>query len=205
MTIAKKSVAIIALLMTASVLFACEKDDGKEKSIEEKSGQNETIANPYALFETSMGNFKIELFRDKAPITADNFIKLAENGFYDGLIFHRVIERFMIQGGCPQGSGRGGPGYAIPDEFHPALRHNSAGILSMANAGPNTGGSQFFITLAATPWLDNRHSVFGKVVEGMDTVRKIGAVRTGAQDRPVNNVVIRRVRIEHSTEDAEKE
>ena len=148
------------------------------------------MANRHAQFKTSKGDFKLELFEDKAPITTGNFIKLAEDGYYNGLIFHRVIDGFMIQGGCPQGSGRGGPGYTIQDEFHPELKHSSPGILSMANAGPNTGGSQFFITLVETAWLDGRHAVFGQVVEGMEVVSTIGSVPTGAQDRPREDVVI---------------
>jgi peptidyl-prolyl cis-trans isomerase A (cyclophilin A) len=148
------------------------------------------MANRHAEFKTSKGDFKLELFEDKAPITTGNFIKLAEDGYYNGLIFHRIIDGFMIQGGCPQGSGRGGPGYTIQDEFHPELKHSGPGILSMANAGPNTGGSQFFITLAATAWLDGRHAVFGQVVEGMDVVSSIGSVPTGAQDRPREDVVV---------------
>ena len=154
------------------------------------------MANRIAHFETTEGEFRIELFEDKAPITTRNFIDLAQNGFYDGVIFHRVIDGFMIQGGDPTGTGRGGPGYTIPDEFHPDLRHDGEGVLSMANAGPNTGGSQFFITLAATPWLDRRHSVFGRVVEGMEVVRRIGRVPTGPGDRPVRDVVMKKVTIE---------
>lgn len=159
------------------------------------------MPNPIASVKTNHGDIRIELFEDKAPITAKNFITLAEKKFYDGVIFHRVIDGFMIQGGDPTGTGRGGPGYQIKDEFHPELRHTDAGILSMANAGPNTGGSQFFITLAATPWLDNKHAIFGKVIEGMDVVRKIGKVQTGAADRPSSNVVMERVRIEQSAPD----
>ena len=129
--------------------------------------------NRIARFETSKGTFDIELFEDKAPKTTENFIKLVEKGFYDGLIFHRVIDGFMIQGGCPKGNGTGGPGYTIPDEFHPDLRHSGEGILSMANAGPNTGGSQFFITFVPTKSLDGVHTALGRVVKGFDVLAKI--------------------------------
>jgi peptidyl-prolyl cis-trans isomerase A (cyclophilin A) len=151
--------------------------------------------NSMAVFETSMGTFKVELFEDKAPRTAQNFISLVNKGFYNGLIFHRVIDGFMIQGGDPKGNGTGGPGYVIPDEFHKDLKHTGAGMLSMANAGPNTGGSQFFITLDATPWLDGKHAIFGKVVEGLDVVKAIGKVKTGAQDRPQTDVVMKKITI----------
>jgi cyclophilin family peptidyl-prolyl cis-trans isomerase len=153
------------------------------------------MANPVATFDTSMGSFQIELFQDRAPSTTANFMELAGKNFYDDLVFHRVIDGFMIQGGCPEGSGRGGPGYAIKCEFHPELRHDAEGILSMANAGPNTGGSQFFITLDATPWLDNRHAVFGRVVEGLEVVRAIGSTPTGSGDRPKTDVKIHTVRV----------
>ncbi len=152
--------------------------------------------NRTAKFQTTLGEFTVELFEDKAPVTTKNFIDLAEKGFYDGVVFHRVIKGFMIQGGDPQGTGRGGPGYTIKDEFHRDLRHDGPGILSMANAGPNTGGSQFFITLAATPWLDGKHAVFGKVTDGMDIVEKIGATPVGPGDRPKQDVKIERVSIE---------
>ena len=151
--------------------------------------------NPTARFDTSKGSFDVEVFEDKAPVTARNFLDLARKGFYDGTIFHRVIDGFMIQGGDPTGTGRGGPGYQIKDEFGAGLRHTGEGILSMANAGPNTGGSQFFITLAATPWLDNKHAIFGKVMGGMDIVRAIGKVPTGAADRPREDVVIRKIEV----------
>ena len=153
------------------------------------------MANRHAHFVTSKGEFRLELFEDKAPITTANFIKLAEDGFYNGLVFHRVIANFMLQGGCPQGSGMGGPGYKIQDEFHPELKHDGPGVLSMANAGPNSGGSQFFITLVPTDWLDGRHSVFGKVVEGMDVVNDIGQVATDPRDRPTEDVVMQTVSI----------
>ena len=122
-----------------------------------------------ATFETSRGPIKIELYPDKAPLTVANFVNLAKRGFYDGLNFHRVIADFMIQGGCPEGSGRGGPGYRFEDETTNGVRHER-GVLSMANAGPNTNGSQFFITHVPTPWLDGKHTVFGKVTEGLDVV-----------------------------------
>ena len=182
----------LVFLLATFVLFTTgcsaagmnDKDKGAKK-----------MANPIAVFETNHGTFEIELFEDKAPITVKNFIDLAEKGFYDGLIFHRVIDGFMIQGGDPNGTGTGGPGYVIPDEFHKDLKHDSEGVLSMANAGPNTGGSQFFITLAATPWLDGHHSVFGKVVKGMDVVREIGKVDTDFQDKPLAKVVMEKVTI----------
>ncbi len=154
------------------------------------------MANPTATIDTNRGTIRVELFEDRAPGTTGNFIELAEKGFYDGVIFHRVIEGFMIQGGDPEGSGRGGPGYTIPDEFHPELRHDGKGILSMANAGPDTGGSQFFITLAPTPWLDDRHAVFGRVIEGMEVVDEIGSVDTGAGDRPRKEVRMETVTVE---------
>ena len=129
-----------------------------------------------ATIETPRGTIKLELFADKTPKTVANFEKLAKKGFYDGLTFHRVIADFMIQGGCPIGNGTGGPGYKFEDEFVPELRHDGPGTLSMANAGPNTNGSQFFITHVACPWLDGKHTVFGKVLEGQDVVN---AVRQG--------------------------
>jgi cyclophilin family peptidyl-prolyl cis-trans isomerase len=154
-------------------------------------------AGTYAHFETSLGNFTIELFEQETPKTVGNFAKLTEKNFYDGVIFHRVIDGFMIQGGDPTGTGRGGPGYQFADEFHPKLKHNSEGILSMANAGPNTNGSQFFITLAPTPHLDGRHTVFGRVTDGIDVVRKIGKTKTSKPgDRPVVDVVMNKVTVE---------
>jgi peptidyl-prolyl cis-trans isomerase A (cyclophilin A) len=165
----------------------------------------------YAEFVTSEGNFTIRLFDKEAPNTVANFVALAEGTkewtdprtnkrvkepYYDGIIFHRVIDGFMIQGGDPLGQGYGGPGFQFADEFHPSLRHDKPGILSMANAGPNTNGGQFFITLGPTPHLDNKHSVFGVVENGMDIVRKIGSLQTGPRDRPVKDVVIQKVKIE---------
>ena len=127
----------------------------------------------YATFVTEKGPVKVRLFAEEAPETVNNFVFLARDGYFDGTTFHRVIADFMVQGGDPTGTGTGGPGYRIPDEFHPELRHDRPGVLSMANAGPNTGGSQFFITHVATPWLDGKHAVFGEVVDGMEVVRAI--------------------------------
>ena len=165
----------------------------------------------YARFETTQGNFTVRLFDKEAPNTVANFVGLAEGTkewtdprtnekvklpYYDGVIFHRVIDKFMIQSGDPLGQGIGGPGYNFADEFHPKLRHNKAGILSMANRGPNTNGGQFFITLAPTPHLDDRHSVFGEVVEGMDVVRAIGSTPIGDRDRPLKDIVIQSIKID---------
>ncbi len=146
-------------------------------------------------FTTNKGVFVAEMFEDKAPLTTKNFIELVEKGFYDGIIFHRVIDGFMIQGGDPTGTGMGGPGYKIKDEFGEGLKHDDEGILSMANAGPNTGGSQFFITLAPTPWLNGHHAIFGKVAEGMDVVRLIGVVPTDFRDRPREAVTMEKVEV----------
>jgi peptidyl-prolyl cis-trans isomerase B (cyclophilin B) len=126
-----------------------------------------------ATIDTSRGKIKVKLHADKAPKTVANFEKLATEGFYNGLNFHRVIDNFMVQTGCPQGTGTGGPGYKFADEFHPDLTHSGPGVLSMANAGPNTNGSQFFITHVATPWLDFKHSVFGQVIAGQEVVNAI--------------------------------
>jgi peptidyl-prolyl cis-trans isomerase A (cyclophilin A) len=168
-------------------------------------------AGTYAIFETSQGDIVIRLLEKEAPKTVENFIGLAEGtkeftnektgkkekrNFYDGLTFHRVIPQFMIQGGCPEGTGRGGPGYKFADEFHPSLKHSKAGKLSMANAGPGTNGSQFFITVAPTPWLDNKHTIFGEVVEGQDVADKISNAPRDAGDRPKTPITLKKVRIE---------
>jgi peptidyl-prolyl cis-trans isomerase A (cyclophilin A) len=168
-------------------------------------------AGSYAIFETSQGNIVIRLLDKEAPKTVENFVGLAEGTkeftnektgkkekrpFYDGLVFHRVIPEFMIQGGCPHGSGMGGPGYKFADEFHPSLKHSKAGKLSMANSGPGTNGSQFFITVAPTPWLDNKHTIFGEVVEGQEVADKISKVPRDSGDRPRTPVILQKVRIE---------
>lgn len=183
----KKIFLICLLLLCALAATAC----GSEKAAKTPEAQPAT-----AVFTTSMGSFEIKLATDLAPKTCANFISLAEKGFYNGLIFHRVIDNFMIQGGDPNGNGTGGPGYTILDEFTSKLLHDSEGVLSMANAGPNTGGSQFFITLKPCPWLDGHHSVFGKVTKGMEVVRKIGHVPTDGNDKPLQDVVIQKVTIE---------
>ncbi len=169
----------------------------------ERSDYKEDLSTVTAVLETSMGNIELELYADKAPMAVWNFVNLAEgrqenvkNGpFYDGIIFHRVINGFMIQAGCPNGMGTGGPGYEFDNEIHPELKHDSEGILAMANRGPDTNGSQFYITLAPTPHLNGGYTIFGKVVNGMDVVKSIGTTETGNQDRPVKDVVINKVTI----------
>lgn len=145
--------------------------------------------------ETTLGDIYAELYAEKAPKTVANFVKLAQKGFYDGIIFHRVIPDFMIQTGDPTGTGRGGPGYSFNDEFHPDLTHNKPGIFSMANSGPNTNGSQFFITEAATPWLDKRHSVFGAVTQGIEVVHKIAAAPRDRGDKPLTEIKMVKVSV----------
>lgn len=142
-----------------------------------------------AHMETDKGTMVIQLFADKTPNTVNNFVFLSREGYYDGVIFHRVIDSFMVQGGDPTGTGRGGPGYKFGDEFHPSLKHDKQGILSMANAGPGTNGSQFFITHLATPWLDNKHSVFGQVVEGLDVLMSIPARDPGNVNAPAVKII----------------
>ncbi len=162
------------------------------------------MKNPIVTFTLAQGTIQAELYPEKAPNTVNNFVSLVKKGFYDGLIFHRVIEGFMIQGGDPTGTGAGGPGYEIPDEFSNDLHFNKMGILAMANRGPNTGGSQFFITLGPTPHLDNKHTIFGIVVQGMDVVEKIGKVKTDKNDKPVDPVIINSITIEPIKDDASK-
>jgi peptidyl-prolyl cis-trans isomerase A (cyclophilin A) len=196
---------LLVLGLVSLFTLACAQSTSSQGSSSVRSGV-------FANFETTMGNFRVRLFEDQAPKTVENFIGLAtgtkewehpetnehfnDTPLYNGVIFHRVISGFMIQGGDPAGTGFGGPGYRFEDEFSPNLSHSSAGILSMANAGPNTNGSQFFITLGPTPHLDGRHSVFGEVVDGMEVVTAIGAVPTGPRDRPIDDVVINQITIE---------
>lgn len=198
------------VMMTGSCLAASGNASGNERTTSVQDGQavkdvhkdvhkgDKKMVNRIAVFETNLGTFSVELFEDETPITTENFIDLAEKGFYDGVIFHRVIDGFMIQGGDPEGTGMGGPGYTIEDEFRDDLRFDGEGILAMANTGmPHTGGSQFFITLDKTPWLNGHHTIFGKVKEGMDVVRRIGHSETDMADRPLEDVVIKTIEIKY--------
>jgi len=192
---------VLGLALLCTQVFAAE---GTKSAWKEKQGM-------YAIFETSMGKIVCELFDNEAPKTVSNFTGLAEGKkefldsktgkkekkhFYDGLIFHRVIPKFMIQGGDPTGTGMGGPGYKFEDEIAASLKFDQPGKLAMANSGPGTNGSQFFITETATPWLNGHHTIFGQVVEGMDVVTKITSVERGVNDRPVTDVVIKKLTIE---------
>jgi cyclophilin family peptidyl-prolyl cis-trans isomerase len=145
--------------------------------------------------ETTLGDIHIDLFAKEAPKTVENFVTLAKKGFYDGIIFHRVIPNFMVQTGDPTGTGTGGPGYSFPDEFSPNLKHDKPGILSMANSGPNTNGSQFFITVAPTPWLDGKHAIFGQVTQGMDVVNQIVNVDRDTRDKPLKAIAMKKVSV----------
>ncbi|MFN3872869.1 MAG: peptidylprolyl isomerase [Ignavibacterium sp.] len=189
--------ALVLIFIANQILFSQQKKD-KKKMVDSMT---------VAIIQTNMGTIELELFADKTPKTVENFVGLANKGYYNGVIFHRVIDNFMIQGGDPTGTGRGGQslwGGKFEDEFVPELKHNGAGILSMANAGPNTNGSQFFITLKETPWLDGRHTVFGKVIKGMDVVQAIGKVPTNQQDRPLKDVVMEKVTIEKRPKQSSK-
>ncbi|MDP6110393.1 MAG: peptidylprolyl isomerase [Planctomycetota bacterium] len=202
----RKSVGITIVCGFSLLLMGTAESAGfNEKVLKEKG-----LSGTFAVFHTNLGDFVIKLFKDKVPMTVDNFIGLAtgekswvdpktnkrvSRPFYNGLVFHRVIKDFMIQGGCPLGNGRGSPGFRFKDEFHKELKHSGPGILSMANSGPNTNGSQFFITVKATPWLNFKHSVFGKVVLNYEVVDKIGRAATGRGDRPVKDIVIKDIEI----------
>ena len=164
-------------------------------SVMASSARGESVR-PRATIETTKGAIVIELYRDAAPKTVANFVKLTTQGFYNGLLFHRVIPGFMIQTGDPKGNGTGGPGYTFPDEFCPGLTHDGPGVVSMANAGPNTNGSQFFITLAATPWLDGKHAIFGRVIQGQEVVEAIVAAPRNENDRPLQDIKMERVTIQ---------
>jgi len=163
------------------------------KSNETAAKQETKSDGDFVKMETSMGTIKIKLYTKEAPLTTGNFKKLISEGFYDGIIFHRVIDGFMLQGGDPTGTGTGGSKERIKDEFGPGLKHSKKGMLSMANSGPNSGSSQFFITLAETPWLDGKHAIFGEVVGGMDVVEKIGKTKTGPNDKPTTEIKMTKV------------
>ena len=185
-----KIIAILTFLIAISAFLKAFAAAPASAAEAEAAAKRQT-----AVFETSMGTFKIELYNDLAPVTVKNFTDLIKKNYYDGIIFHRVIDDFMIQGGCPQGTGMGGPGYSIKDEFGKGLKHDKPGKLSMANSGPDTGGSQFFITLAPCPWLDGKHAIFGHVSQGLDVVEKIGKVPTDSRDRPLKKVVIEKITV----------
>jgi peptidyl-prolyl cis-trans isomerase-like 1 len=196
----KKIILPLFLVMLAfSILFAYGKLNNVNSNTSDKGTYFMGDSTTVAIIKTNMGTIEIELFADQTPKTVENFVGLADKGYYNGVIFHRVIKDFMLQAGDPTGTGRGGASFwggKFEDEFVSDLKHDTPGILSMANAGPNTNGSQFFITLVATPWLDGKHTVFGKVINGMDVVNAIGEVKTAAGDKPVNEVVMEEVTIE---------
>ena len=195
-----RATAFAAVLAGASALATSCAGPGGVQGREEGGAAVKRQGTPHAVIETSRGTITCRLFPDKAPKACENFTLLAGRGYYNGVIFHRVIPGFMIQGGDPTGTGRGGAsawGAAFEDEFDPSVSHDRPRVLSMANAGPGTNGSQFFITLAPTPWLDNRHTIFGEVVEGMETVRTIGAVETRPGDKPVTDVLMERVSVDY--------
>lgn len=186
-------------MLSTGILFAWGNQTNDNSNTLEKGNNSMSDSITVAIIKTNMGTIEIELFADKTPKTVENFAGLAEKGYYNGVVFHRVIKNFMIQGGDPSGTGRGGASFwggKFEDELVPDLKFDAAGILAMANAGPNTNGSQFFITLAATPWLDGKHTVFGKVINGMDVVYAIGEVKTETGDKPINPVVMEEVTIE---------
>ena len=180
------------LVFCGFILAGCA---APSKAVKSESQFQEEFGIVKVKIETSMGDIYADLYQREAPKTVENFVKLAEKGFYDGLMFHRVIPNFMIQTGDPNGNGAGGPGYQFADEFSPSLRHDKPGVLSMANSGPNTNGSQFFITEVPTPWLDNRHSVFGQVTQGIDVVNQIANTSRSAQDKPLQDVAMKKVTV----------
>ncbi|MFB3057153.1 MAG: peptidylprolyl isomerase [Ignavibacteriaceae bacterium] len=191
--------ALFLVILSFGILFAYGELNNIKTNISDKGNYFMSDSITVAIIKTNMGTIEIELFADQTPKTVENFIGLTEKGYYEGVVFHRVIKDFMLQTGDPTGTGRGGESFwggKFEDEFVSDLKHDTPGILSMANAGPNTNGSQFFITLVATPWLDGKHTVFGKVINGMDVVYAIGVVKTGAGDKPINTVVMEEVIIE---------
>jgi len=191
---------IMIVLMITLGIWACNGQDAEKIDTTKNQSKIESKEMTVAVIKTNMGTIEIELYADQTPKTVENFVGLAKKDYYNGVIFHRVIDNFMIQSGDPTGTGRGGDSFwggKFADEIVPSLKHAVPGILSMANAGPNTNGSQFFITLVATPWLDGKHTVFGKVIAGMDVVSSIGKVQTSKPgDKPLKDVVMESVTIE---------
>lgn len=196
----KKIIFTLFLVMLSfGIIFAYGKLNNVNSNISDKGYFSMSDSITVAIIKTNMGTIEVELFADQTPKTVENFVGLAEKGYYNGIIFHRVIKDFMLQAGDPTGTGSGGASFwggKFEDEFVSDLKHDTPGMLSMANAGPNTNGSQFFITLVATPWLNGKHTVFGKVINGMDVVYAIGKVKTVAGDKPVDEVVMEEVIIE---------
>lgn len=212
----KNLLTLLVLLFFSVLIISCGKEEPKKEQIqdttkkieqkmeekkdtttkqdtvkkEDEAVKEDSKGGNIMKLETTMGVIKIKMFTDKAPMTTKHISGLVEKGFYNGIIFHRVIDGFMLQTGDPTGTGRGGSGTRIKDEFGPGVKHNKAGIVSMANAGPNTGDSQFFICLGPQPHLDGKHAVFGEVISGMDVVTKIGKTKTGSGDRPVEEIKI---------------
>lgn len=201
-------IKISLMLLILIGILGCQgsetvKDDSNQTETKKEEETKVSEEMTVAVINTNMGTIEIELFADQTPKTVENFVGLAEKGYYNGIIFHRVIANFMIQGGDPTGTGRGGNslwGAPFADEIVPSLKHEEPGALSMANAGPNTNGSQFFITVVPTPWLDGKHTVFGKVINGMNIVYDISKVKTAAGDKPFNDVIMETVTIEKRTD-----
>ncbi len=205
----KKNIfTLFIIMLSIGIIFAYGKLNNVNSNNSDKGYFSMSDSITVAIIKTNMGTIEVELFADQTPKTVENFVGLAEKGYYNGIIFHRVIKDFMLQAGDPTGTGSGGASFwggKFEDEFVSDLKHDTPGMLSMANAGPNTNGSQFFITLVPTPWLDGKHTVFGKVINGMDVVYAIGKVQTAAGDKPVDEIVMEEVIIEKragaSTED----
>lgn len=184
---------LVSLAAVLTVLAGCAGTQTKAKAPEASAERRQDVIK--IKIQTTLGPIEAELHKAKAPKTVENFVTLAKKGFYDGIIFHRVIPGFMIQTGDPEGTGRGGPGYRFADEFSPDLKHDKPGVFSMANSGPNTNGSQFFITEAPTPWLDGRHSVFGQVTQGIEIVHAIATVQRDSADKPLTPVKMEKVSV----------
>ncbi|TDJ54974.1 MAG: peptidylprolyl isomerase [Ignavibacteria bacterium] len=205
----KKNIfTLFIIMLSIGIIFAYGKLNNVNSNNSDKGYFSMSDSITVAIIKTNMGTIEVELFAEQTPKTVENFVGLAEKGYYNGIIFHRVIKDFMLQAGDPTGTGSGGASFwggKFEDEFVSDLKHDTPGMLSMANAGPNTNGSQFFITLVPTPWLDGKHTVFGKVINGMDVVYAIGKVQTAAGDKPVDEIVMEEVIIEKragaSTED----